>query len=80
MKNITVKNIPDDLYEKIRDHAKSHRRSVNKEIIHCLSQAVEARPFDPEEHLESAQKFRQRTESHTLTPKEIADAKAHGRP
>jgi len=30
---ITVKNIPYDLYEKIKQNAVEHRRSINNEVI-----------------------------------------------
>ena len=36
MTTITLKNIPDDLYERLKSQAQAHRRSVNSELIHCL--------------------------------------------
>jgi len=80
MKNITVKNIPDALYKKLRDQAESHRRSVNKEVIHCLSQVLEAQEFDPETHLKKARRVQRFTDDHLLTDEELASAKTHGRP
>lgn len=38
MANVTVKNIPDDLYEQLKQAAEAHHRSVNSELIHCLEQ------------------------------------------
>lgn len=35
--NVTVKQIPSDTYEKVRELAEARGRSVNAEIIHILS-------------------------------------------
>ncbi len=36
MATITVKNIPGDLYEHLKERAQAHRRSLNSEVIVCL--------------------------------------------
>jgi plasmid stability protein len=36
MASVTVKNIPDDLYEQSKQAANAHHRSVNGELIYCL--------------------------------------------
>ncbi len=42
--NLTVKNIPDTVYEAIKKEAKRHRRSMNAEIIQVLeAEADEAK-------------------------------------
>ena len=33
MHNITIKNVPEELYEKIKINAKENRRSINNKII-----------------------------------------------
>lgn len=40
MANVTVKNLPDELYERIKARAGRHRRSINSEIIVCLEEAM----------------------------------------
>ena len=40
MPAITVKNIPDALYERLKASASAHHRSINSELIHCLEQAL----------------------------------------
>jgi plasmid stability protein len=40
MANVTVKNIPDDLYDRLKKRAEENRRSLNGEIIHTLEQVV----------------------------------------
>lgn len=34
--NITLKNIPDDVYARLKLAAENHRRSINSEAIVCL--------------------------------------------
>ena len=43
MASFTLKNLPDDLMEALRDAAESDRRSLNQEIMHLLSHALRAR-------------------------------------
>jgi plasmid stability protein len=40
MANITVKNIPDELYDDVRLLAQQDRRSINAEIIELLSEVA----------------------------------------
>jgi antitoxin FitA len=37
---ITLKNIPDELYDRLKAAAKAHRRSINSEAIVCLEGAL----------------------------------------
>lgn len=34
--NLTLKNVPDEVYERLKASAESHRRSLNSEAIVCL--------------------------------------------
>ena len=40
MPAITVKNIPDLIYENLKFAAKAHHRSINSEIIACLEKEL----------------------------------------
>ena len=51
MATITVKDIPDELYEALKKKAAAHHRSINREIIHYIEQAVGRREIDVEELL-----------------------------
>lgn len=42
MATLNVKNVPDPLYRKLQTRARREHRSVAQEVIHLLSQAVEA--------------------------------------
>ena len=48
MANITVKNIPADLYEHLKESAGANHRSINGEIIACIERAVGSRKIDVE--------------------------------
>ena len=58
MATITVKNLPDELHERLRRRAARHRRSLNNEIIECLQGAIEAHRIDPDELLVRARRIR----------------------
>ena len=42
--NITLKNIPRDLHRTLKNRAKAHHRSLNKEVIATLQNATEKQP------------------------------------
>jgi plasmid stability protein len=80
MVTITIKNIPAELYEKIKMQAKANRRSVNSEIISIFEHAVQKRtPIDVQEILERARKVRELTAHCTVTNEEINKWKKEGR-
>jgi len=80
MVTITVKNIPEELYERIKLRAKANRRSVNSEIISIFEQAIPNRtPMDVKEVLERARKVRELTAHYTVTAEEIDSWKKEGR-
>jgi antitoxin FitA len=77
---ITVKNIPEEIYEKIKLRAKANRRSVNSEIISIFEQAVPNRtPMDVKEILERVRKVRELTAHYKITADEIDRWKKEGR-
>jgi plasmid stability protein len=46
MASITIKDIPEDLLERLRHRAAEDRRSMNREIIHLLNLALSSNPAD----------------------------------
>lgn len=80
MASITVKNIPDTLYERLKASAKRNRRSVNSEIIVCIERAVVSQRIDPDEFLGTARRLRQLTAKHSVTDKAFNREKTAGRP
>ena len=80
MATVTVKNIPDELYERLKSVAEKNRRSINSEIIVCIENAVVSRRIDPEELLENARRLRELTAGNLITYAVFRKDKTEGRP
>ncbi|MBW2340165.1 MAG: Arc family DNA-binding protein [Deltaproteobacteria bacterium] len=79
MATVTVKNIPDELYKRLKTVAEINRRSINSEIIVCIENAVTSRRINPDEVLENARRLRQLAVGHRISDEEFNQAKAEGR-
>lgn len=79
MTTITLKNIPDNLYEDLKKQAKQHHRSINSEIIVCLEYALQLNKPNIKIILKEARRLRAKTAKHHLTDKELKAAKEQGR-
>lgn len=79
MYSITVKNIPADIYESLKQSAKANRRSINSEIIVIIEEAVKSKKTPPEEFLVRARQLREKTADYTITDDEFTAAKQAGR-
>lgn len=79
MATITVKKIPDDLYEQLREAAKLHRRSINSEIIVCLETALKSQHVSADETLARARRLRRQQEGRPVTMAELLAAEDTGR-
>jgi antitoxin FitA len=77
--NITVKNIPDELYEKLKRSAKLNRRSINSEIIVSIERSVLSQPADLDAALENARQLRRKTAAHLVSENELNQARNEGR-
>ena len=44
MATLNVKNVPDDLYERLRRRAKEQHRSVAQEVIHLVASVLDGEP------------------------------------
>jgi len=75
MANITVKNIPDDLYEKLSRSAKINRRSINQEIIVCIENSVQDEIHIPEQVIKKARMLRSKTAGHPISNEELISIK-----
>ena len=80
MTTITVKNIPDDLYERLKQAARANRRSINSEIIVCIERTVGPQSVNPEATIARARQLREKTVEYQITDDEFTSAKAAGRP
>jgi antitoxin FitA len=79
MPTITVKNIPLDIYEKLKQSAAISHRSINSEIIACIERAVRSQPVNPDLFLANARTLREKTASYRITDVEFNQAKSTGR-
>jgi plasmid stability protein len=68
---ITIKNIPDDLYEALKARAANNRRSINNEVIMLIERAFRSYKPDPEEVLERARQLRELTAHYVITEEEV---------
>ncbi|HLC25896.1 MAG TPA: Arc family DNA-binding protein [bacterium] len=80
MSTLTIKNIPKELYERIRQRASEHRRSINSEVIVCLERSLLSRRLEPAELLARVDALRERVNLPPLTEDFLRAAKSGGRP
>jgi len=77
---ITVKNIPPELYERLKQSAVLHHRSINSEVIALIEASIAAKKRKPEDFLASAKAIREKTGRYELKKEFIDRAKREGRP
>ena len=80
MASITVKNIPDKLYARLKVAAESNRRSINGEIIHRIERSLNPRRAPTEQLLARIRRLHASFEGRTLTVEQIEDARTEDRP
>jgi len=77
---LTLKNIPDAVYERLKAAAEMHRRSLNSEAIVCLEAVlIPARPT-PGERIARARELRTALAPGKFRARDIDAAKREGRP
>ena len=77
--SITLKNIPDHVYNSLRAAADAHHRSLNGEIIACLEQSLLPQKSSVHERLAKARELRQTLAPYSFQADEIAAAIKQGR-
>ena len=77
---LTLKNIPDAVYERLKVAAEMHRRSLNSEIIVCLETVLMPTRISPGERLERARQLRAGLNSEKFQACDIDVMKRQGRP
>ena len=78
MATLTIKNLPDDLYEELRRTATAHRRSIIAEATVLLERALGRRAVTEEEIAERARHLRAQSPP-GLTYDELRRAVEEGR-
>jgi plasmid stability protein len=80
MPALTIKNIPDDLYNQLKIVAEQHHRSINSEVIMCLKHALFSQKISPKERLAEIRALRAQIPANAITDEEIEQAINEGRP
>jgi plasmid stability protein len=57
MANLTVRNLPDEVHERLKEQAKRNRRSLNQEVIAELSEVSERENYAMKALLEEGEAF-----------------------
>lgn len=76
---LTLKNIPDSLYERLKATAALHRRSMNSEAIVCLEAVLLPVRVAPTERLARARELRAALEPGKFLASDIDALKREGR-
>jgi len=76
---LTLKNIPDSVYERLKASAELHRRSMNSEAIVCLEAVLVPMRTTPAERLARARALRAALEPAKFSPEQIDALKRDGR-
>lgn len=77
---LTLKNIPDAVYERLKLAAEMHRRSLNSEAIVCLESVLLPTKMMPSERLARARELRAGLPAGKFRARDIDVAKREGRP
>ncbi len=77
--SLTLKGIPDALYERLKVVAGAHHRSLNSEVIACIEAQLLPRRTSAEEHLSALRAVRARLPQGGLDQGDIGRFKREGR-
>ena len=77
MAKILLRDVPDDVHERLREQADANRRSMNQEAVHILEEALRDRAGSPS--LEKLDELRIRGRGR-LTDALLREARESGRP
>jgi antitoxin FitA len=77
---LTLKNIPDDVYQRLKAAAAAHRRSLNSEAIVCLETVLTPTRVSPAERLERIRRLRAELQGTEFSADDIDAMKRWGRP
>ena len=76
---LTLKNIPDDVYDRLKHSAAMNRRSMNSEAIVCLEAALLPNKLTPAERLDRARALRGALPKGKFRARDIDAMKRDGR-
>lgn len=76
---LTLKNIPDDVYARLKTAAQTHHRSMNSEAIVCLEAVLLPTKASPAERLARARALRDTLPKGKFLARDIDAFKREGR-
>lgn len=76
---MTLKNIPDEVYDRLKASAETHRRSLNSEAIVCLETVLLPGRVDPGERIARARALRATLPKTKFKVRDIDVLKREGR-
>jgi plasmid stability protein len=76
---LTLKNIPVEVYERLKASAEAHRRSLNSEAIVCLEAVLLPGRVDPGERIARARALREALPKGKFKARDIDAMKREGR-
>lgn len=79
MPALTIKNIPEALYEQLKSAADQHRRSINSEVLFCLERILVATKPSPAERLKRIEQLRAGIKPNTISLDDIDNTIDSGR-
>ena len=77
---LTLKNIPNDVYDRLKSSAEAHRRSMNSEAIVCLEAVLMPSKVAPAERLARARALREALPAGKFKARDVDAMKREGRP
>jgi plasmid stability protein len=80
MTAITLKNIPEQLLERLKARARAHRRSLNSEVICCLETVLQPTRLAAAARVERLRALRPRIDPEAIGTDELLAAVEQGRP
>ena len=80
MPALTIKNIPTELYNELKNVAEQHHRSINSEVIICLKETLFPKRISAEDRLTNIRALRSRIKPNIVTTRDIEKAINEGRP
>ncbi|HEX3528873.1 MAG TPA: Arc family DNA-binding protein [Thermoanaerobaculia bacterium] len=80
MTTLTVKGVPEGLYERLKQSAAESHRSINSEVIVCLERSLLSQRIDPEAFLARVDTLQRKIALPPLTDELLRKAKSEGRP
>ena len=80
MATLTIKNLPDQLYARLKARAAEHRRSINSEAILAVERAlIDPAPAEPDQLLAALRRSRARLKGLYVTDRDLRAARNTGR-